>query len=108
MAGQAFHARAPRGQARATSMPDTVWAVSRSLPDCSRGRSSPRFWCHPILFRHVIGGSLAFAFLADTCRSSTCDFSATLTTPALDRRSSRWFDASPCRATSEDLPPSLA
>src|SRR6266849_2647525 len=34
--------------------------------------------------------------------------SATLTTPALDRRSLRWFEASPCRATSEGQPPSLA
>src|SRR5712691_3353144 len=29
-----------------------------------------------------------------------CAFSATFTTPALDRRSSRWFEASPCRAAS--------
>src|SRR5712692_7956924 len=37
----------------------------------------------------------------------SCALSATLTTPALDRRSLRWFDASPCRATSEGQPPSL-
>jgi len=35
-------------------------------------------------------------------------FPATLTTPALDRRSLRWFGTSPCRATPEDLPPSPA
>jgi hypothetical protein len=27
--------------------------------------------------------------------------------PALNRRSQRWFETSPCRATPEDLPPSL-
>ena len=34
-------------------------------------------------------------------------FSATLTTPALDRRSLRRFETSPCRAISEGHPPSL-
>src|SRR5215207_3652410 len=33
--------------------------------------------------------------------------SATLTTPALDRRSLRWFAASPCRAATGAPPPSL-
>jgi hypothetical protein len=33
--------------------------------------------------------------------------SATLTTPALDRRSLRWFAASPCRAATGGPPPSL-
>src|SRR5215471_21542562 len=37
---------------------------------------------------------------------SLCAFSVTLTTPALDRRSSRWFEASPCRAAPEGQPPS--
>ena len=36
----------------------------------------------------------------------SCALSATLTTSALDRRSLRWFGASPCRATPEGLPPS--
>jgi len=39
---------------------------------------------------------------------SSCAFSATLTTPALDRRSLRWFETSPCRAISGGSPPSLA
>ena len=34
--------------------------------------------------------------------------SATLTTPALDRRSLRWFETSPCRAIPGGRPPSLA
>jgi hypothetical protein len=33
-------------------------------------------------------------------------FSATLSTPALNRRTSRWFAASPCRTTAEAHPPS--
>ena len=33
---------------------------------------------------------------------------AALTTPALDRRSLRWFGISACTATPQDLPPSLA
>ena len=39
-----------------------------------------------------------------TARPST----ATLTTPALDRRSLRWFGISACTVTPQDLPPSLA
>ena len=39
---------------------------------------------------------------------SLARLSATLTTPALDRRSSRWFAAPPARLTAEGLPPSLA
>ncbi len=35
-------------------------------------------------------------------------FSATLSTPALDRRTSRWFAASPCRATAEAHQPTSA
>src|ERR1039457_3891624 len=61
-----------------------------------------------IRFRHVIGGSLSFAFSTRTGRTDSPPFPATLTTPALDRRSLRWFGTSPCRAIPEGLPPSLA
>jgi hypothetical protein len=54
-----------------------------------------------VVFRHVISGLPALAFVVHTCRAQGRDFSATLTTPALDRRSSRWFEASPCRAAPE-------
>ena len=37
-----------------------------SPPDSSRGNDSPRFRRHRIRFRHVISGSLTFAFLAHT------------------------------------------
>ena len=52
-----------------------------------------------------------FAFvrlLGSHLTHSRCAFSATLTTPALDRRSLRWFETSPCRAIPEGQPPSLA
>ncbi len=57
-------------------------------------------------FRHVISGSLAFVFLFPTWRDLSRTFSVMLTTQAFDRSSSRWFEACPCRPTSEDLPPS--
>ena len=63
------------------------------LPQRRRSRSR-RWW--PFSSRTSGGLSL--------CRV----FSATLTTPALNRRSSRWFAASSCKATAEGLPPSLA
>jgi membrane dipeptidase len=52
------------------------------------------FTCIRLPDSHLTGSRLAF--------------SATLTTPALYRRSLRWFEASPCRAAPEDLPPSPA
>jgi hypothetical protein len=82
-------------------MPDTTWPVGRHPPGSSRGhKPSPVSMPH-VVFRHVISGSLALAFVIHTCRAQRRDFSATLTTPALDRRSSRWFGASPCRAAPE-------
>src|SRR5947209_18366307 len=52
-------------------------------------------------FRRLIGG-IAFARLRDPhLTRSRRAFSATLSTPALDRRTSRWFTASPCRATAK-------
>ena len=53
-------------QTRATSMPGTVWAVSRLLPGSSQGRKIPSVSVPSKFFRHVISGSLAFAFLART------------------------------------------
>jgi len=51
-------------------------------------------------FTHV---RLLIAHLTRSWRA----LSATLTTPALDRRSLRWFGTSPCRAIPEGQPPSL-
>src|SRR6266516_583241 len=50
--------------------------------------------------RHVFSGSLSFAFLAHTCRTVSATFPATLTTPALYRRSLRWFEVSPLQGDS--------
>src|SRR6266567_2734609 len=63
----------------------------------------------PLLrFRHVIKWFTHVRLLGSYLTHYSCALSATLTTPALDRRSLRWFEASPCRATSEGQPPSLA
>jgi len=82
-------------------MPDTAWPISRHPPGSSRGHKPSPVSMPLVVFRHVISGSLALAFVIHTCRAQRRDFSATLTTPALNRRSSRWFEASPCRAASE-------
>ena len=49
-----------------------------------------------------------FVFSSHTCPANSETSPAALTTPALDRRSLRWFGISACTATPEDLPPSLA
>jgi hypothetical protein len=77
-------------------------APARLLPGLS---VPPGFDVISLAFRHVISGSLALAFLAHTCRAHGRDFSATLTTTALDRSSLRWFATSPCRAVAEDHQP---
>ena len=95
-------------RARATSMPGTAWAVSRYPPGSSRRAThSPGFdVIHTLSTRHQW---FALARLLDSYLTALelSAFSATLTTPALDRRSLRWFETSPCRAAAEDLPPSL-
>ena len=49
-----------------------------------------------------------FVFSSHTRPANSETSPAALTTPALDRRSLRWFGISACTATPEDLPPSLA
>ena len=49
-----------------------------------------------------------FVFSSHTCPAHSETSTAALTTPALDRRSLRWFGISACTATPEDPPPSLA
>jgi hypothetical protein len=53
-------------QARAAFMPDTAWAVSRLPPGSSRGPDHAPVSMSSDVFRHVISGSLAFAFLVRT------------------------------------------
>ena|SRR3990172_5679044 len=60
-----FHTEAGN-QTRATFMPDTTHPVSRSPMDLSQVNDSPLVLMSSLRFRHVISGSLAFAFLIHT------------------------------------------
>jgi hypothetical protein len=95
-------------QARATSMPETTWAVLGYPPGSSRAIQADPVLISSRAFRHVISGSLALAFSAHTCRAHGATFPQTLTTTALDRSSLRWFAASPRRAAAEDHQPTRA
>jgi hypothetical protein len=90
-------------QARATSMPDTTWPVGRHPPGSIPGRAG----C-PVLM-----SSIAVFDTSSVDRSRSPSWPTpdaltarltprTLTTTALDRSSSGWFAASPCRATAKD------
>ena len=70
--------------------------------------TDPGFDAIVIWFRCVSSGSHMFVFSSHTCPAHSETSTAALTTPALDRRSLRWFGISACTATPEDLPPSLA
>jgi hypothetical protein len=97
------------GQARAAYMPDAIWAVSRLPPDLSRS-PGPAPVSTPLRKLTTRQQRFAFARLPDLhlTRSSPRLFPQRSPRTALNRRSLRWFEASPCRATSEDLPPSPA
>jgi hypothetical protein len=82
-------------------MPDTTWPVDRHPPDSSRGHKPSPVSVPLVVFRHVISGSLALAFVIHTCRAHRPDFPTTLTTTALDRSRSGWFTASACTAAAE-------
>ena len=102
----AFPCRSP-DQARATYMPDTTWAVSRYPPDSSQRQDQS-----PVLMSSELSTLqrwFAHARLLDPhLTRSRHAVSASLTTPALNRRSMRWFEATPCRAAPEGPPPSPA
>jgi len=94
-------------QRHAIYTPDTTQPVDRLPLDSSR----------TTLLNPVLMSSLCFrCFSNGSCYSSHCSihdafvdaFSLTLTTTTLDRSSSGLFEASPCRAAPEDLPPSLS
>jgi hypothetical protein len=90
-------------QAHVSFTPDTTWPANRLLPGCSRGPARLGF--------DVGEGSrrVTTVRLPDPhLTRSPPPFAATLTTPALNRRSLRWFGVSPCRATPEGRPPSSA
>ena len=70
--------------------------------------TDPSFDAIVVSFRCVSSGSHMFVFSSHTCPAHSETSTAALTTPALDRRSLRWFGISACTATPEDPPPSLA
>ena len=73
-----------------------------------RPPTDPSFDAIVVSFRCVSSGSHMFVFSSHTRPANSETSTAALTTPALDRRSLRWFGISACTATPEDLPPSLA
>ena len=70
--------------------------------------TDPSFDAIVVSFRCVSSGSHMFVFSSHTRPAHSETPTAALTTPALNRRSLRWFGISACTATPEDLPPSLA
>ena len=70
--------------------------------------TGPSFDAIVVSFRCVSSGSHMFVFSSHTRPANSETSPAALTTPALDRRSLRWFGISACTATPQDLPPSLA
>ena len=73
-----------------------------------RPPTDPSFDAIVVSFRCVSSGSHMFVFSSHTRPAHSETSTAALTTPALDRRSLRWFGISACTATPQDLPPSLA
>src|SRR5206468_1249084 len=63
--------------------------IARARP---AGRVTPRFRHRLIRFRRFCSGSLALASLDLACRDHCPNVSATLTTTAFDRNSSRWLE----------------
>jgi len=81
-------------------MPDTAWPISRHPPGSSQGSKASPVSMSPESF----DTSSVVRLRSPSCSTPAAlkrDFSATLTTTALDRSSSRWFAASTCTATAE-------
>ncbi len=94
-------------QVHAISMPETIWPVIRFPPDSSQGNDYPLVLTSSLRFRHFISWFTCVRLL-DTHLTGSCPaFSVTLTTPALYRRSLRWFEASTWMAASRGQPSSL-
>ena len=89
---------------RAPPGPHTGSSPTEFVP---RPPTDPSFDAIVVSFRCVSSGSHMFVFSSHTRRYSETS-TAALTTPALDRRSLRWFGISACTATPQDPPPSLA
>ena len=104
--GSRVPSRSP-DQAHATYTPDTAWAVNRFLPDFSQRQDQPSVLMSSTIstlqqwFAHA-------RLLGPHLTRSRRVFSASLPTPALNRRSMRWFQAISCKTAPEGLPPSPA
>ena len=94
-------------RARALFTPDAAGAVDRYPPGSSQDRiHSPG--SDITLSISTLPQGFGFTRLHDPHLTRSCRaFSATLTTPALNRHSSQWFAASSCKAAAEGPPPSL-
>ena len=96
---------------RAPPGPHTASSPTEGPPQRAfvpRPPTDPSFDAIVISFRCVSSGSHMFVFSSHTRPAHSETPPAALTTPALDRRSLRWFGISACTATPQDLPPSLA
>ena len=70
--------------------------------------TDPSFDAIVVSFRCVSSGPHMFVLSSHTRPAHSETSTATLTTPALDRRRPRWFGIPACTATPQDPPPSLA
>src|SRR6476620_836729 len=106
-------------RAHATYTPGTARPAHRPPPGSGRTSSlrsafiprtpdNPGFDAIVLFFRCVSSGSHTFVFSSPTRPADSGPTTATLTTPALDRRSLRWFGCSACTAHPEGRPPSPA
>ena len=96
------------GRARATSMPDTAWPVSRPPPGSSRARIPSPLSMSSIGFdtSAVVHSRSPSRPIPDALTARR--FPQRSPPRPCDRRSLRWFAASPCRATTEDHQPRQA
>jgi len=81
-------------QVHAIFMPETIRPVIRSPPDSSQSNDYPLVLTSSLRFRHFINWFTYVRLLDTHLTESRPAFSATLTTPALYRRSLLWFEAS--------------
>jgi len=91
----------------AVFMPEAIWPVNRLPPDLSQGNDYPL-----VLTLIPTLSTLQQRFICIRLRDtyltkSRFAFSVTLTTPALYRRSLRWFEASTCMAAPRGPPSSF-
>src|SRR5580692_11106386 len=96
-------------RARAAYMPDTIWPINRHPPDLSRGEDHDPVLMSSNAFRQLTCGSLSFAFIEPHLTHSKARLLPRRFPPRLFTAAARgWFAITPCRATTEGLPPSPA